>query len=83
MNCRNWDNMGVNHVISNLILSLTFLKSCGFPGTRALIIGIIMETNGGFFFFHFQYFSIFLSLHIDTPEMRHRILYLGIATCQL
>ena len=25
-------------------------KSCGFPGTRALIIGIMMETNGGFFF---------------------------------
>ena len=25
-------------------------KSCGFPGTRALIIGIIMETNVGFFF---------------------------------
>ena len=24
-------------------------KSCGFPGTRALIIGIIMETNGGIF----------------------------------
>ena len=74
-------------LVYSFYVHYSFLKSCGFPGTRALIIGIIMETNGGFFFpyaelsvedINFDYL-----LNIDAPEMRHRVLYLGNATCQL
>ena len=43
-------------------------KSCGFPGTRALIIGIIMETNVGFFFFNFIIEEIYGGTRRSMPH---------------